>query len=210
MTPLMIQETVDKRKNVTRRLAGLAEINKNPDDWESNGWAGSWGGFAFNHKTKNATRIIKPRYHAGEVVYIKEAWAAIKLIDSVKPRDILPCNYYPIWYKGVPDWQQHGINPWPGGDRGKWRSPLFLPERFARYFIRMGEPRLERLQEITEDDAKAEGLRGKDIATQDILSDKPMVYTYAHLWDSINPSHPFKNNYWVMVYPFELVEKQGR
>lgn len=134
----------------------------------------------------------KSPYQVGEVVYIKEAWATEKRYDPYKPSEL---PYYPkIFY--VSD----GVGEWPSNlSIGRLRSPLHLPEEFARYFITIIGARAERLQEITEEDAIAEGM-----AKVDFPRHWPII-SYGKLWNSLNPKYPWKSNPWVWVYTF----KQG-
>jgi len=125
----------------TRRLGGLKGINKEPGEWELSrfnvGGRLDFGVVHFWNKSDiNMPAItIKPHYQIGETVYIKEAWG----IDD----DDQPIIFYK---QETPDWG------------GKWHSPLFMPERFARYFIKISDVRAEMLQEITEEDAQTEGV----------------------------------------------------
>ena len=145
--PDMIQAAVEGRKTNTRRAeAGLKEINQEPDAWELlPGHESDSLVFLFRHKELSEVVSTKPRYHAGETVYIKEAWTYA--LDYNMP-DLQP-NKQSILYKLDSDILAQG---------NKWQSPLFMPERAARHFIPITGVRAERLQEITEEDAKAEGV----------------------------------------------------
>ena len=83
----------------------------------------------------------------------------------------------------------------------KMRSPMFLPERFARYFIRITDVRAERVQEISLDDIEREGFP-PDYAPS--KSD-----WYGRLWDSINPKYPWSSNCWVFAYTFRQSIKES-
>jgi len=125
---------------------------------------------------------FKPRYQVGETVYIKETY----WVD----------NEGDVFY--IADWitpKGEVIQP----RYGKWHSPMRIPERYARYFITITDVRAERLQEITEEDAKAEGILPD-------CADNP-VEQFAQLWNSINKDYPFESNPWVFVYTFELKRK---
>lgn len=80
---------------------------------------------------------------------------------------------------------------------GKWRNPLFMPEWAARYFIKITDVRVGRLQEITNTDAVAEGIFWAKNNPRD---------DFSFLWDSINPKYPWADNPWVFAYTFEKVE----
>ncbi len=153
--PDMIKAIRDGRKTVTRRLSGLKEINIEPDKWllppVYNYANKSWEFTTPNYETIS----VKPRYKVGEGVYIKEAHYAYgewhkEEIGWVFHRDKDMAVFFDsaIW--------EHALK----GHTGQgWfrRSPLFLPEKDARDFIKIASVRPERLQNITEEDAMAEG-----------------------------------------------------
>jgi len=142
---------------------------------------------------------LKPRYQVGETVYIKEAWRTEAVYDRTPPCDIGDSAL--IEYRLLPNEILSQI-------MGRWRSPLHLPRRFARHFIKILDVRAEWLQEITEEDAKAEGMLPEGTLLPDFIhsADNP-VEQFAQLWNSINKDYPFESNPWVFVYTFELKRK---
>ena len=91
---------------------------------------------------------IKPRYHVGEVVYIKEAWATDSKYDELAPRDIPRDSA--IWYK---------TSPPPPAWVGRWRSPLHLPVWAAHYFLQTTDvrPELFKVGNLTAQELEMEG-----------------------------------------------------
>ncbi len=80
------------------------------------------------------------RYKPGEIVYVKETWGiGIQMTGGL---------IYKADYSGRA----------PLADGEKWKSPLFMPLAAARTFLVIKEVFPQRLQEITEDDAIAEGV----------------------------------------------------
>ena len=144
--PDMIQAIVDGRKTVTRRVAGLKEINQEPDKWEWNSWQESqmwcrhFDSFWFDHisLTHQPRRLeVKPRYQVGETVYIKEAFRYIQGGGQI--------HDFGVWYKldGEIKWWKDNGNEMNYPINEKNRSPLFLPEKFARYHIKIVSVRAE-------------------------------------------------------------------
>jgi hypothetical protein len=95
---------------------------------------------------------------------------------------------------------------WPGiehnGAVRKWKSGRFMFKKYARLWLEITNIRVERLQEISEKDARAEG-SGCSIAG--IL---PATYTecFQSLWDSINgKTYPWESNPFVWVIEFKKV-----
>ena len=182
--PEMIKAIVNGSKAVTRRL-----IKPQPDDKDGNMLliGGRW-------KYDYTVAKEYARYRVGEVVYIKEAHYRLgyykekRFIPSFfrlqkgicfETPDILPISPHQVgWHK---------------------RSPLFMPEWAARTFIQITGVRAERLHEITEVDAMAEGVEN--------MGQISAVVMYTHLWNSINSKNMWSSNPWVWVYQFKLVEK---
>jgi hypothetical protein len=80
-----------------------------------------------------------------------------------------------------------------------WQSPYFMPKEAARLFLAVKDVRVERLQDITEDDARLEGIE---------LNFATAREAFAALWDSINgKKYPWESSPWVWVISFERTEK---
>ena len=142
----------------------------------------------------------KSRYHIGEVVYIKEAWATEQCFNDMKPSEIP--GTATIFY--VSD----GVGEWPVKiPIGKLRSSLFMPEWASRGKIRIIDVRPERLQDITLGDVITEGIPGYTFA-KGVLSENPPDprWKYIELWDSINKIK-WESNPWLFRYCFELEGK---
>ena len=186
--PDMIQAIVEGRKTQTRRVitpqpvVGQAIISGTLGDYYLVKTGESYYPEGF-------IKRIKPRYQAGETVYIKEAWYA---------------EGGDIYYKS--DWPQ--VLPCAMVidkiEIEKWKSPLFMPEWAARHFIKILAIRAERLQEITFRGCEAEGIWIYDDPWKAKgLSVWQCKGRFARLWDSINPKYPWESNPWVFPYEFE-------
>ncbi len=152
----------------------------------------------------------QPRYQVGEFVYRKEAWATIKENDNLTPNELSENSA--IFYK----FGENRLGDDPDElkmERGKWRSPLFMPEWAARDFLQITAVRAERLQEIAGEDCAKEGIifphriygDGDDEYFAGI--EKDYIRLYAELWDSINKENQWASNPWVWVYTFKAVPK---
>lgn len=77
-----------------------------------------------------------------------------------------------------------------------------MPKEIARIFLRVTDVRVERVQDITEQDAEREGVKSYD----PMFSSKE---EFAVLWDSLNAKRGYgwDKNPWVWVYTFERIEK---
>ena len=131
-------------------------------------------------------------YHIDEIVYVKEAWA--KVFSVWPPYEQEGKTPYHIEYKS--DTGDTYPGHWPSDCKddeacGRWKSPRFLPEKFARYFIQIVDVRPERLQEITAEDCLKEGVSTKgqspyEFLSTDYRSPAELIKNYQARWDSIN------------------------
>lgn len=100
---------------------------------------------------------------------------------------------------------------------GRWRSPLLMPRWASRITLEIAEVRVERLQDISEEDAKAEGVYN-DHSTPDGRGFEATcgnVYrrNFSRLWDSINRKDGTRwaDSPWVWVLAFRrITEEAGR
>lgn len=92
-----------------------------------------------------------------------------------------------------------------------WKSPRFMPRRASRIVLELTDVRVERVQDISEADAKAEGApRGYyERDTLDGTEAVPTTY-YAGFrarWDDVNgKTYPWESNPWVWCLTFMRVQ----
>lgn len=91
-----------------------------------------------------------------------------------------------------------------------WRPSIHMPKEAARLYLKVKDVRIERLQEISEDDALAEGAdAGEYLDEQGNLMDVYYPHEdFAHIWDSVIknadlPIYGWNANPWVWVITFE-------
>jgi hypothetical protein len=108
---------------------------------------------------------------------------------------------------------------------GKWTPSLFMKKWQCRLWLKVINVRVERLQEISEEDAKNEGIeRWTDerlnskpvryaVYFQDCKPEDAMSYTscpidsYETLWQKINGKDSWYKNPFVWVYDFEVMRE---
>jgi hypothetical protein len=171
-------------------------------------------------------RVIKPRYKPGEAGFeLSRQSLNIRIVDEegMTVREDGP-KYWPgdvLWvretftktkgdyiYRSDPAFE--GLNKgdfsWP------WTSPLFLPRKAARLFLEVKAVRIERLQEITEEDANAEGVFPGKCTGCGACSGSDCydpIRHFENLWETINAKrgYPWESNPWVWVYEFMRVKR---
>lgn len=86
-----------------------------------------------------------------------------------------------------------------------WKSPRFMPKRFSRLTLLVTDVRVQRLQEISEEDAKAEGARPAfSFPGWEGVFRRPRYYWGFHeLWNSIHGPDAWDANPWVAAISFE-------
>ena len=165
---------------------------------------------------------VKCPYPPGTRLYVKEAWAWLPSWNcdnnmcncETVYKDELGCFNYRANYGTTRD------DSFPP-DTFKWKSSRFMPKAAARLFLEVKSVRPERLQEISHEDAIAEGVMQwiceehksgsyLDNAMRGAACAKP-ERAFALLWDSIyGKNYPWKNNDWVWVYEFMRTERQAK
>lgn len=92
-------------------------------------------------------------------------------------------------------------------DNPKWTSPLFMPRNASRITLEIDGVRVQRLQDISEADAQAEGCRGVHGATGQAIPGPPLSARedFERLWDRLNAERaPWRENPWVWAITFRV------
>ena len=195
----MVRAILDGRKTVTRRV--LKTEKHIPDDavfgytgFTPKGYISCRGTFVDDNGNKRyGENYIKIPYQIGDILYIRETWAKISDWIDVDPEVGIFDGYI---YKA--SWAN-------GEEHPAWRPSIHMPKEAARIFLRVTDVKVERLQDITEEQAKAEG-----IDTNNKTLSARCIFQY-HLWNStIKKSdldkYGWDANPWVTVNKFERIK----
>lgn len=203
--PLVIS-TIEGRKTETRRLRGLDDINTEPDDWRFIG-ANSLGQFMFVSEGRGEIKRVECPYGLeGDRLWIKETWRTYKSLDHLKPTSILAGAG--IEYKAGGS-SVHGHDSLLG--MGKWRPSIFMRNVFSRVHLQNSMVLVQRLHQITEREANAEGVDPVLLPFDyEILGAKKSYRNgFMVTWDTINSErkggHPWNKNPWVWVIKFRVI-----
>lgn len=92
-----------------------------------------------------------------------------------------------------------------------WRPSIFMPRWASRITLEIEAVRVDRLQNITEADAWAEGvaMSGVCYGKKILPSTATGIERYAALWDSINGEGAWDKNPWVWVVEFKQAAAFG-
>jgi len=114
-----------------------------------------------------------------------------------------------LWVKET--WGMSGLNrveykafPADGKDFrcvNRWQPSIHMSRKYSRITLKITEIRVERLQEITFDDCRKEGVK-KYPAQQN----NRMLFLM--LWNSLNKKYPWLSNPWLWVISFRRIKCQ--
>lgn len=196
----MVHAILDGRKTQTRRLGGLDDLNKSIfSDFEEIIDRG-----VFKIRLKPQVKghcILTPKFQKDDILWVRETW-------KFSPEQC-------VWQK----YSYKADYPNVLSELGKWKSSIHMPKEAARIFLKITNVRCERLHDISEDDAIAEGcsLYGpfgeyKGSIHPNGGGMRYRAYSTAKrafqcIWESINGDQSWKENPFVWVYEFEIIEK---
>lgn len=142
--------------------------------------------------THQATRPSKailascPYGQPGDRLWVREAFSGPYCMGAVPPSK---------WGRSSRIWYWADGNP-ESGDWTKPKPSIHMPRWASRILLEVTEVRAQRLWEISEADAQAEGWDGT-------------VLGYAHLWDQINGAGSWDANPWVWALSLKRAEIAG-
>ncbi|MEY9098848.1 hypothetical protein ABIA24_001757 [Sinorhizobium fredii] len=171
---------------------------------------------------EHSVHRIYPKVQPDDRIWVKETWRAHGWrADCVEIAYAAQC--------GLVGWsEQHEQIRYPGGDKSAfkyyapkgpdfWRPSIFLPRWASRLTLPVGQVRIERLQDISEEDAIAEGIARNPHGNGDQWLDYPAGssaagwldprQSYRSLWQHINGPAPWDANPWVVAYTFTVVKQ---
>jgi hypothetical protein len=216
----MVRAILEGRKSQTRRVVkpqpGECDHSLWPGhpspDWrcDSAGWVCMICGNGAALTARDVSHIRCPYGQPSDRLWVKETW---------RPRAALGPWDVEIDYAA--DGATRTIRDGEFGDRD-WTmpkaaergnvSPLFMPRWASRITLEVTGVRVERLQDISEADAKAEGVESDFASSEYIathggaLCGRQFRYAYAELWNQINGAGAYHANPWVWAVEFKRIE----
>ncbi|MBH2906401.1 hypothetical protein I5Q42_05080 [Serratia marcescens] len=214
----MVRAILDGRKTQTRRV-----MKPQPEPcyrgghwWPSNAFktmlhieeqmqngAGGWGGLAGD---------ACPFGQVGDRLWVRETFAILGNEDGC------PIDWDGNLIKGdekhaariykASCWQEPGnYGLWSIPDRdtqyeGAWRPSIHMPRWASRITLEITAVRVERLNDISEEDAKAEGVKAGVCPGHEHMMHQ---VAFSELWQSIYGEESWRANPWVWVIEFKQV-----
>ena len=154
----MVKALLDGRKTVTRRVV-------KPQPSINASWLDKCAG---TYTFSDATFPHEP-FSKGDILYVRETWAEVSDLFGEFPQPI-----YKADIKDDHDYDLLGVV--------KWRPSIHMPREAARIFLHVTNVRVERLQDITEEQASMEGVAARHERSCDGTSAR---IAFAELWLSL-------------------------
>lgn len=164
------------------------------ETWRIGAWDENCGEICVDYRADNFSR---------------KEWLQIPESDAVGNSEM----FERFWYQSCDDATKAGIEPDENGqydwDAGaspcRWRPSIHMPKVACRLWLKVKAVRVERVQEISGEDAIAEGWpRHLDPFPLVNAPDKAQQW-FRRLWDSLNAKRgrSFESNPWTWVVEFE-------
>lgn len=195
----MVRAILDSRKTQTRRIVkGADGAVKFCKEWDINGEEIFVVLGEKDHTGMNPVlgAISCPFGGVGDRIWVRETWARYN-IDQ---------NSHDIAYRATTP------ADWP--EEGRWRPSIHMPRWASRILLEITDVRVERLREISQADAEAEGVgklkKGFWKNYQPGWTEFQLTArgSFATLWKSIYGDESWYADPWVWVIEFKRIEEQ--
>lgn len=211
----MIQAIKEGRKTQTRRAVTKSRSTTS-GDWSSlsldkafvDGLDADYKYLKAPHLTDGTSHRVYSRYEVGDVLWVREAFCLSVHMNCWNPGD--PNEY--VYRADDP--------PLSMTIDDKWKPSIHMPKDAARIWLKVTSVRPERLQNISEKDAIAEGvnpwisisdwnsIKGLNWVIPSPWLENQMAFTF--LWYKINGTESWEANPWVWVIEFEVLSLNGK
>lgn len=204
----MVRAILAGQKTCTRRLPNkrVREEYFAYDDW-----ANTVGGSGIKKLSEKEFYEQYPPYQVGDILYVRETWG-----EGYEDGTYI--------YKASDKLANHPM--FKESSKLLYHPSIHMPKEAARIWLRVVDVQLERLQDISNDEAIAEGAQG--IECNHVNADscgctdcmntgwiEPPIVGFMQIWDgTIKKSeldlYGWEANPWVWVIEFERCDKEGR
>lgn len=217
----MVRAILDGRKTQTRRARSLDKVNRSPGCYYFGGFVSLGSDLdlhaVFVERSSDEKEIIKSPYgKSGDHLWVREAFITGYLYDE----NDIPTDKEFIRYRADPNenFRWIGEDGYPA-EKTPWKPSIHMPRWASRITLEITDVRVERLQDISDEDAIAEGARvfNEDDANLYYsfisgIDDWPTgwelnpVEAFKDLWMKINGLFSWNKNPWVWVIEFKRVD----
>lgn len=210
----MVRAILDGRKTQTRRA-----MKPQPTPYHDSTL--TWKGDVIWQSGRLLDGVASPYGKPGDQLWVRETFTLQRCVELEQPpfndgrptqwRDEADVDgYSSCWvqphYRAtdpVPDLccERRNCRQCAENDYGPhWKPSIHMPRWASRITLDITDVRVERLQDISEDDARAEGCRGNATTAWGC---EGLIEDYCCLWESINGPGSWDANPWVWVIDFQ-------
>lgn len=189
----MVEAILTERKTMTRRVIGedkrgewtAANDVRNTSEHGATVPCYLHREVSVDDKSRN---IMYPRYDVGDILWVRETWAPGCMGGYI--------------YKAGHEYADRLE------ELKQWKPSIHMPKDAARIYLKVTDVKVERVADITEEDAIAEGMSNTLVDGAVFISAKGKFHV---LWDELNAKRGYgwELNPWVWAYRFERYENQG-
>lgn len=219
----MVKAILEGRKTQTRRI-----MRPQPIPWDKEVEEAWW---SKRYKTKfwwscnDARSMIQidelngslagcgcPYGYKGSKLWVRETWQAVHfekdfetgIVDDLHHANHIPRlsndGYWAACYEAEKKW------PLDSEERGfPWRPSIHMPRWASRILLEIVSVRVERLQDISEEDAIAEGVLNSEKPLIEGGKNLTVMAGFIDLWESLNGPGSWEKNPWVWRIEFKRV-----
>lgn len=206
----MVLALLAGRKTQTRRLVNPQPMPECPFT-SFDGRTAIWRRVYSTSPEVSMTSTVRCRFApVGRRLWVRETWAPYPEDRQDPATDVCYRADRTTW--GSTETDPPNVNrpkPWLDLERNptlaapKWRPSLLMPRWASRITLEVTEIRVQRIQDISEEDAAAEGC---DVSKEDHVPLYSHRATFERLWDTINPAAPWTSNPWVFAVGFRRID----
>ena len=158
-------------------------------------------------------------YHLGDTLYVRETWCWFPCWDCGMDTKEGCCDKEAtkIYHSSR---REYGCYAYKASFKeyekpfDRWYPSIHMPKEVARIWLKVTDVRVERLQDITEDGAKAEGANcknGENVGFEEKMS-RTAIDRFAEIWNGTVKKvdiglYDWDANPWVWVIEFERCKK---
>lgn len=203
---ILTQAVLDGTKTMTRRLLKVPKTCNGKEVYSFNVLTNNAGTQCVDLVDENGDvlGIWKPHYEVGEIVAIAQPY-----------KDIIEC--LPMYSNAILDEVGMPRKEYKAG----WTNKMFVRADLMPHHIKITDVKVERLQDISDDDIIREGVRYYPSSDKRWSNDSGYGYhipknglhlfdtpykAFANLFERISGKGTWESNPWVAAYSFELVD----
>lgn len=201
----MVLAILDGRKTQTRRLIRpqpegqlsyiMGGSNHGKWDYMCASEAKGWGVEESRICKHDDGRLWTPPFHADDVLYVRETW------KQATGGTAGPGLFDTFLFKADEPQDTTGLMV-----EGCWHPSIHMPKAAARIWLKVKRVRVERLKDITEEDAEKEGCQAQAQVIAENARQRFMFVWNSTMTLEDRKIYGFNKNPWVWVIDFERLE----